>query len=236
MKRVAIISMLILTVAIVLYAIDPLFAAIGPIGITQETLGTAIRDDAVTRFNMMSSHGRFQEELGRAIRDNAQVRREWNTNIGRLQEELGKVIRDDAVLRQRGAGNMQEELGRTIVNLALLNHKVLRHQENLGIAIREADSFIYNSMITAGRHQERLGEAIKNDAVTRFRMAGTLGLNQEEISVPVGEDEALPYTTFLLVGMTLGATAACFFAWTIACPKYEGAEAKEEETEVSIAA
>lgn len=240
MKKGATILIVTLTLflGVVFYAIDPIYAAIGPIGITQETLGKAIRDDAVARFNMMADIERLQEELGRAITIDSSAHFEWKTNVGIFQEELGKAIRDDAVLRRRGVGNMQEEIGRAIVNLTLLNYKISRSQERLGTAVRDEASTRYNSMVAIGKHQERLGEAIKMDAVTRFKMAGTLtlGLNQEEVTVPVGEDEALPYTTLLLVGLTIGATASCFFAWAIACPKYEGTKAEEEETEVSIAA
>lgn len=238
MKKGAVISIMTATIflAIVIFALGPAFASIGPIGLSQETLGREIRDSAVTHYSMMTDHIRLQEEIGRAIRDNSQARFEWNTNTGRLQEELGKAIRDDSVLRQRGAGNMQEEIGRALVNYALLSHKVHQFQEGLGIAIRDEASTRYNSMLAAGKHQERLGEAIKMDAVIRFKGTGPIGLNQEETSVPVGEDGILPYTNFFLVGMILGACSSCFFSWTISCPEYKGAKTEEEETEVSIAA
>ncbi len=238
MKKGAVISIISATifVAIVILAVGPALASIGPIGLSQETLGREIRDSAVTRYSMMTDHIRLQEDIGRAIRDNSQARFEWNTNAGRFQEELGKAIRDDSVLRQRGAGNMQEEIGRALVNYALLSHKVHQFEEGLGIAIRDEASTRYNSMFAAGKHQEQLGEAIKMDAVIRFKGSGPVGLNQEEISVPVGEDGVLPYTDFLLVGMTLGAAASCFFSWTISCPTHEGAKTEEDETDVSIAA
>ena len=230
MKKGAVISIMTATIfmAIVIFAAGSALASIGPIGFSQETLGREIRDSAVTRYSMMTDHIRLQEDIGRAIRDNSQARFEWNTNVGRFQEELGKAIRDDSVLRQKGAGNMQEELGRAIVNSAMLNFKLVRTQEELGAAIRDEASTKYDTMTAMGRYQERLGQAIMTNAVTRLSMAEEVVLNQEEQSVPVGEDNALPYTNLLLVGMTLATAASFFFAWSI-CPQHEGEKAEEEE-------
>jgi hypothetical protein len=238
MKKGAIISIvsttIFLAVLLLVLAFDPIFAAIGPIGFTQETLGQEIRDEAANRYKMMTYHGRYQEQLGMAIRNNSEARLEWNAKAGVFQEELGKVIRDDAVLRQIGAGNMQEELGRALVSVALLDFKLVRTQEELGVAIRDEASTKYDTMTAMGKYQERLGKAIKMDAVTRLTMAKEVVLNQEEQSVPVGEDNALPYTSLMLVGMTIAAAASFFFSWAI-CPQHEGEKAEEEE-EISKAA
>lgn len=233
MKKGTIISIMSITICLavllIVLAFDPIFADIGPIGFTQETLGQEIRDEASNRYKMMTYHGRYQEQLGTAIRNNAEVRFEWNVKAGVFQEDLGRVIRDDAVLRQTGAGNMQEELGRAIVNLAMLNFKMARAQEELGVAIKDEASTRYDTMTAMGKYQERLGKAITMDAVTRLNMAKEAVLNQEEQSVPVGEDNALPYTTLLLVGMTIAAAASFFFSWAIYCPQYKGEKAEEEE-------
>ncbi len=232
MKKRAIISIISATifqaVFLLVPAFDPIFASIGPIGFTQETLGQAIRDEASNRYKMMTYHGRYQEQLGTAIRNNSEARFEWGVKAGEFQEELGKAIRDDSALRQTGAGNMQEELGRAIVNSAMLNFKLVRTQEELGAAIRDEASTKYDTMTALGRYQERLGQAIMTNAVTRLSMAEEVVLNQEEQSVPVGEDNALPYTNLLLVGMTLATAASFFFAWSI-CPQHEGEKAEEEE-------
>ena len=233
MKKGAIISIMSMTmflaVLLLVLAFNPIFAAIGPIGLTQETLGQEIRDEAANRYKMMTYHGRYQEQLGTAIRNNSEARLEWDVKAGVFQEDLGKVIRDDAVLRQIGAGNMQEELGRAIVNVAILSFKLVRTREELGAAIRDEASTKYDRMTAIGKYQERLGKAIKMDAVTRLKMAEEVALNQEERSVPVGEDNALPYTSLLLVGMTIAAAASFFFSWAIYCPQYKGEKAEEEE-------
>ncbi|MEK7824946.1 MAG: hypothetical protein AAB266_00840, partial [Nitrospirota bacterium] len=87
----------------------------------------------------------------------------------------------------------------------------------------------YDTMTAMGKYQERLGKAIKMDAVTRLTMAEVAVFNREEQSVPVGEDKALPYTSLMLVGMTIAAAASFFFSWAIYCPEYKGERAEEEE-------